>query len=174
HYTASRTVTQDDIDNGGVVATPGTLTIDNTATVTTAQSEQNPGGDPDATASDSASVVIVQDPHVTLTKSAVVADGIADAAGDVINYTINVANIGNMTLTGISVTDPSVTGLAYVSGDADNDGKLDLTETWHYTASHTVTQDDIDNGGVGNPAPAHNNTATVTTDAGTAPPSPDP
>ena len=47
-----------------------------------------------------------------------VADGTADEAGDVINYTINVANTGNMTLTDIDVSDPSVTGLAYVSGDA--------------------------------------------------------
>ena len=45
----------------------------------------------------------------------------------------------------------------------DNDGKLDLTETWVYTASHTVTQDDIDNGGVVNPALTYNNTASVTT-----------
>src|SRR5437868_6107293 len=79
-----------------------------------------------------------------------------------------------MTLTGISVTDPSVTGLAYVSGDADNDGKLDLTETWHYTAHHTVTQDDIDNGGVVNPALTYNNTASVTTAQGTQPVNADP
>src|ERR1044072_7533747 len=89
HYTASHTVTQAHIDNTGVV-NPA-LTNDNTATVTTAQSEQDPDGDPDATASDSASVAIVQDPHVTLAKSASVADGAADEAGDAINYTINVA-----------------------------------------------------------------------------------
>ena len=169
-YTASHIITQDEIDNGGVVATPGTLTINNTATVKTAQSEQDPGGDPDATASASASVPIVQDPHVTLAKSATVADGTANAAGDIINYTIHVANAGNMTLTGISVTDPSVTGLAYVSGDADNDGKLDLTETWTYTANHTVTQADIDNGGVVNALLAYNNTASVTTAQGVADP----
>src|SRR5207302_836873 len=141
------------------------LTHNNTATVTTDQGASDSG---------TVSVSVIQDPRVTIVKSATVADGTADAAGDVINYTINVANAGNMTLTGISVTDPSVTGLAYVSGDADNDGKLDLTETWHYTANHTVTQAEIDNGGVVNPALAYNNTASVTTDQGTAPPSPDP
>ncbi len=90
-----------------------------------------------------------------------------------INYTINVANAGNMTLTGIDVSDPSVDGLALVSGD-DGDGKLELTETWVYTASYTVTQDDIDNGGVVDPALTYDNTASVTTDQGTALPSPDP
>jgi uncharacterized repeat protein (TIGR01451 family) len=164
HYTASHTVTQAEIDNGGVV--DPTLARDNTVTVTTAQSEQNPNGDPDAAGSASASVPIVQHPDVALTKSASVADGTADAAGDVINYTIDVSNTGNMTLTGVSVTDPSVSNLTLVGGDANNDGKLDLTETWHYTASHTVTQADIDNGGVVNAALAYSNTASVSTAQG--------
>src|SRR5205085_156976 len=121
----------------------------------------------DANDSDAASVAIVQNPHVTLVKSASVADGTADAAGDVINYTINVTNDGNMTLTSPVVGDPSVSNLAYVSGDADSDGKLDLGETWHYTANHTVTQAEIDNGGVVNPALTYSNTASVTTAQGT-------
>ena len=33
--------------------------------------------------------------------------------------------------------------------DTDKDGKLDLTETWNYTATHTVTQDEIDSNGGG-------------------------
>ncbi|MEA2874396.1 MAG: hypothetical protein QOH67_4378, partial [Hyphomicrobiales bacterium] len=154
-YTVTYTVTQADIDNGGVVQ-PG-LTHDNTATATSAQ----------ASAEDTETVTIVQDPRVTLTKGAVVADGTADEVGDVINYTINVANTGNMTLTSPVVSDPSVSGLAYVSGDADNDGKIDVGETWVYSASHTVTQADIDNGGVVNPALTYNNTASVTTAQGT-------
>jgi len=119
-------VTQADIDNGGVV-NPA-LAYNNTASVTTNQGTQDPNGDPDANDSDSASVHIVQDPRVTLTKTATGADGTANAAGDVINYTIAVANAGNMTLTGVAVADPSVSGLAYVSGDTDSDGKLDLTK----------------------------------------------
>jgi uncharacterized repeat protein (TIGR01451 family) len=165
-YTASHTVTQSDIDNGGVV-NPA-LTYSNTASVTTAQG----AADPDANDSDTASVAIVQNPHLTLVKSASVADGTADAAGDVINYTIDVTNDGNMTLTGAVVSDPSVSGLAAVlsggfnAGDTDHDGKIDVGETWQYTASHTVTQDDIDNGGVVNPALTYDNTASVTTDQG--------
>jgi uncharacterized repeat protein (TIGR01451 family) len=166
HYTASHTVTQADIDNGGVV-NPA-LTYNNTASATTAQG----AADADANGSDSASVAIMQNPHVTLVKSAAVADGTADAAGDVINYSITAHNDGNMTLTGAAVSDPSVSGLAAVlsggfnAGDANHDGKLSVGETWQYTASHTVTQGDIDNGGVVNAALTYSNTASVTTDQG--------
>lgn len=164
HYTASHTVTQAEIDNGGVV--DAMLAYNNTVSVTTAQGTQVPNGDPDANGSASASVPIVQDPEVSVMKSATVADGSADAAGDVINYTIDVSNAGNMTLTGVTVTDPSVSNLTFVSGDTNANGKLDLTETWHYTASHTVTQADIDNGGVVNAALAYSNTASVVTSQG--------
>ena len=105
-YTVSYTVTQDDIDNGGVY--DPALTHDNTATVDTAQT---------GTTNATSQVPILQDPEISLTKAAVVADGSADEAGDVINYTITLQNTGNMTLTDIDVTDPSVSDLAYVSGD---------------------------------------------------------
>jgi len=163
-YTVSYTVTQDDIDNGGVVQ-PG-LTHDDTATVLA-----GPGG---VTDSDTHSVTIVQDPHVAITKTAVVADGSADAAGDEIDYTIHVSNAGNMTLTGVDVTDPSVSNLTYVSGDTDGDGKLDLGESWIYTANHIVTQADIDNGDVVDPMLAYTNTVSVSTDQGTQNPNGDP
>ena len=56
----------------------------------------------------------------------------------------------------------------------DNDSKLDLTETWTFSGSHTVTQNDIDNGGVVDPALTHDNTATVTTGTGADPHPTDP
>jgi uncharacterized repeat protein (TIGR01451 family) len=62
-----------------------------------------------------------------------------------------------MTLTGLTVTDPLVTNLAYVGGDANGDGKLDLGETWTYAGSHPVTQPEMDAGGT------INNTATADT-----------
>jgi uncharacterized repeat protein (TIGR01451 family) len=36
-----------------------------------------------------------------------------------------------------------------VSGDTDTDGKLDVDETWTYSAAHTVTQAEIDSNGGG-------------------------
>ena len=155
-FSFTHTVTQDEIDNGGVVD-PG-LTIDNTASAATDQV------DPIAAAS--ASVPVEQRPHVTLVKDATVPGGTADAAGEVISYTIDVTNDGNMTLTDPVVSDPFVSDLAPVtaggfnSGDADHDGKLDVGETWHYTANHAVSQTEIDAGG------SIANTASVTTDQG--------
>ena len=77
--------------------------------------------------------------------------GAADSAGDVINYAITVANTGNVTLTGVTVTDPYADAGSIVRGAdvvGDNDALLEVGETWSYTAAHTVTQAEIDcNGG---------------------------
>jgi uncharacterized repeat protein (TIGR01451 family) len=162
-YTGSHTVTQAEIDNGGVV--DPALKITNTATADSAQTDPQTA---------STSVLVAQNPHVSLTKAASLSDGggAADAAGEVINYTIAIVNDGNMTLTHPVVSDPTVSDLAAVTsggfntGDTNHDGKLNIGETWHYTADHTVTQADIDNGGVVNPGLTISNTASATTDQG--------
>jgi uncharacterized repeat protein (TIGR01451 family) len=147
-YSASHTVTQAEMDAGG--------NISNTASVTTAQN---------ASDSDSASVTVEQHPHIVLDKTATVPGGTANA-GEVISYAITITNDGNVTLTNAVVSDPSVSNLAPVvsggfnAGDADHDGKVDVGETWQYSASHTVTQAEFDGGGT------INNTASVTTDQG--------
>ena len=38
--------------------------------------------------------------------------------------------------------------MTYVSGDTDVDGELDVTETWVFTGSYTVTQEEMDAGGL--------------------------
>jgi uncharacterized repeat protein (TIGR01451 family) len=112
-------------------------------------------------------VAVLQLPHVTLDKTATVADGTADSVGDVISYAIAVVNDGNMTLTSPMVGDPSVSDLtavlsgAFNAGDTDHDGAVDVGETWQYTASHTVTQSDMDAGVIAN-------TASVSTGQGAA------
>ena len=148
-------MTQAEIDsNGG-----GDGNIDNTATA-----------DSDQTGTDSADVSVptTQGPALSITKVVHDVDGdttgpVADAAGDVVNYTITVANTGNTTLTGVVVTDPNAGSIvrgADVVGD--NDGLLEVGETWGYTATHTVTQAEIDSngGGDGN----IDNTATADSD----------
>jgi uncharacterized repeat protein (TIGR01451 family) len=66
-------------------------------------------------------------------------DGISVLAGSNVTWTYTVTNAGNVALSSVSVTD-SVSGVnpAYVSGDTNLDGKLDLTETWIYTATGTA------------------------------------
>ena len=90
---------------------------------------------------DTASVPITYLPSILVTKTADVAT--VDAANDVINYTITVANTGNVALAPTSVSDVvesyPATAPVYVSGDTDNDGLLDVGETWTYSDSYTVT-----------------------------------
>ena len=140
-YKTSYTLTQDDLDNKG----GGDGKLNNVATGDTAET------DPPKDAK--ADVPLVYTPNFSIEKSAVVADGTADKAGDVVNYTITVKNTGNITLTGVTVSDKvesyASVPLVLDSGDADNDGKLDLNETWIYKTSYTLTQDDLDNKGGG-------------------------
>ena len=85
-------------------------------------------------------------PSLSIVKDASVPGGTADYAGEVISYTISVHNTGNQTLTGVTVTDPFISNLTLVADPASADGKLDVNETWSYTASHVVTQAEIDAG----------------------------
>src|SRR5439155_1610030 len=156
-YQTSYTLTQADLDGKG----GGDGKLDNLATATTTEAGSH---------SATASVPLVYSPAFTITKSATVADGTADKAGDVVNYTITVTNTGNISLTGLAVTDQvesyagtTVSGPA--SGDGNGNGVLDVGETWTYTTSYTLTQADLDGKGGGDGK--LDNTATAsTTEAG--------
>ncbi len=128
-WTGTHVVTQADIDAGG-----------NIVNVATADSNQT---GPDT---DDASVTVEQTPALNIVKDAAVAGGTANAAGEVIDYTISVQNTGNQTLTGVTVADPFISNLTLVANAASADGELDVGETWSYTASHVVTQAEIDAG----------------------------
>jgi uncharacterized repeat protein (TIGR01451 family) len=84
-----------------------------------------------------------QNPELSIVKD----DGGAtyDEVGDVINYTIVATNIGNVTLKGVVVTDALVDAGSLVCTPAT---PVDLApgESISCTATHTVTQDDLDNG----------------------------
>ena len=106
-----------------------------------------------------------------MTKTALVADGgNADNAGDVINYTIKLSNVGNVALTGVTVTDPLLQGpnatLSGPSGDSNANAVLDVGEVWTYSGTYTVQQSDIDNFGQGDGS--IDNTATADTAQTTA------
>jgi uncharacterized repeat protein (TIGR01451 family) len=140
-------VTQAEIDNNG----GGDGDIDNTATA-----------DSDQTGADtaSASVPVARNPALNITKVVTDVDSggasaSVDEPGDVITYAITVANTGNTTLTGVTVTDtldPTVTPVlagAFNIGDTDQDNSLDVGETWSYSASYTATAADISGNGGG-------------------------
>jgi uncharacterized repeat protein (TIGR01451 family) len=48
-------------------------------------------------------------------------------------YTEKITNPGTVTLSNIRLTDDKCAPMKYISGDANNNSKLDLTETWTYT-----------------------------------------
>ena len=101
-------------------------------------------------------------------KDATVPGGTANATGDVINYTMAVTNTGNAAIADVVVDDPFTTNEAPVLvgafnvGDTDQDNLLEVGETWEYTASHTVTQAEIDSNGGGDGDIDNTATATAT------------
>ena len=71
--------------------------------------------DPNTAQADDATVTsITASPSLEVTKSAIVTDNDQDGAtgaGDIINYTITVRNTGNITLSGITISDTLTDGL---------------------------------------------------------------
>jgi len=84
-----------------------------------------------------------ENPRISIRKDTVhgqnVGDGLSILAGSAIKWRYTVTNIGNVPLSGITVTDnkPGVTPV-YVSGDINENGRLDLTEIWIFEASGTA------------------------------------
>nr|AFP55393.1 conserved hypothetical protein [Sulfitobacter guttiformis] len=156
-FTATYILTQDDIDAS---------TVENQATA----SANDPAGNPVSDLSDPADLdgddptqtPIVRVPSVQTVKVATPRLSTPVKPGDVIDYTITVANTGNVTLTAPTVDDTlqDAKGGAlalssdptFDDGDIDGDGLLDVGETWTYLAQFVLTQPAIDAGGVANVA----------------------
>lgn len=80
-------------------------------------------------------------PSLNVTKEADVES--ITSVGDIINYTIQVENTGDVALTKVTVNDSLIPNLVLSGGDVDNDSELDVNETWRFTGSLTVTQDTV-------------------------------
>ena len=82
-------------------------------------------------------------------------DALADAAGDVLNYTVTVTNTGNVTLTGVTVVDPltgqNISGVTLAPGASQT-----------FNTSYTLTQADLDGAGNAGGDDDIDNTATAT------------
>lgn len=143
-WTAAHTVTQAEADTGG--------TLTNTAKV----DAQDAGGHAVTASSTSIVNLAAQAPALNVTKTA---DLTSDAkVGDTINYTVTLQNTGNVTLSGVTATETSFTNgagapltltgpLAPVSTNRP-DGTLPPGATASWTGTYTLTQADIDAGGV--------------------------
>ena len=131
-FTATYTITQDDVDAGGPVTN-------------TASADATPAGGSLTPPTADASVDMVgPSPAATLTKTASDTTGVQ--AGDVITYSYVVANTGNVTLTDVTISDThSGTGTLSTFTPATV-ATLAVGDSATFTATYTVTQDDIDAG----------------------------
>ncbi len=148
-FTASYTVTQEDVDTQ--------TTLSNTATVTA----NPPGAAPPET--DQTTVTVtpeVQAPELTAIKL-VDATGLSTPPelGETIGFDISVENTGNQTLRSITLADTlrrvdgTIVPIAtpdFTGGDTGIAGALEVGETWTYRATHVITQEDLDAGGLTN------------------------
>jgi len=66
-----------------------------------------------------------------------------------VKYTYTLRNPGTVPVTNITMVGDSCSPIALISGDTNNDSKLDVTETWTYTCSTTLSS-------------THTNTVTAT------------
>jgi uncharacterized repeat protein (TIGR01451 family) len=112
-------------------------------------------------------------PEIALVKTGVFNDTNGNSCSDVgetITYTFRVTNQGNVSLTGVSVSDTEVPIITFVSGDTNVNNQLDSGETWEYSGTYSVTQIDIDAGVANNQATAQGTggTQTVSDLSGTA------
>lgn len=153
--TATHTITQDDV-NVGNVENSATVqaTSDNNVVVRDisddplepADVDSEGDGEPD----DPTIVEITQVASIAFAKADTFIDtnndGLAQV-GETINYTFTVENTGNVTISGITISDPNVV----VTGNplTLDSGEIDST---NFTATYTITQADIDAGSFSNQA----------------------
>ena len=138
--TASHTLTQAEVDAGSYA---------NTAGVT-----GTPPAGGDVTATAEATVTLPALPGLSLVKSSDATA--ATGAGDTITYRYPVQNTGNLTITGLAVTDP-MAGLSAV--DCGGTTALAPGATVTCTATYLVTPDDVTTGSLHNTGTAAGSTS---------------
>jgi uncharacterized repeat protein (TIGR01451 family) len=132
---ATYTVTQADVDAGS---------IGNTATIS--------GIDPtDTPVSNTAGATVTTDQtaSIALTKTGSPSSGLG--VGDTVTYTMVATNTGQVSLHGVTVTDP-MTGLSAIACTPAAPATLVAGATMTCSSTYTVTQADIDNGRIDNTA----------------------
>ena len=143
-FTGTYIITQPDIDVGRFT---------NTATATGRFRGR------DYTSTDDYTLTLIQRPSVSITK---VVDILTISQPGTLSYTVTIVNNGNINLSNIFVTDILPDGsngtLTGPTGDGGAAGVLDVNETWTYSITYSVSQNDI------NAGDNLVNTATVDTD----------
>ena len=120
-----------------------TYTCSATLTETTTNTATASGsyGDQAVEAKDDATVTVALPPltpAIHVEKSASTTDLPSDG-GDV-TYTYKVTNTGTVPLSNVGLSDDKCSPVTFVSGDANSNEMLDLTETWTYTCDASLTE----------------------------------
>ncbi|MGC9449319.1 DUF7507 domain-containing protein [Cereibacter johrii] len=149
-YTATYALKQADIDRGFVENTAlvtGTYT-DGAGTETAVEDVSGT----EATNDTGTRADLEAAPSIALVKT-VDASAVSSpaAVGDLLTYSFAVTNTGNVTLTGVTVTDESLAGLV-LTGSPIPTLAPGATDATAYTATYALTQADIDRGFVENTA----------------------
>ncbi|MFC6491112.1 DUF7507 domain-containing protein, partial [Nitratireductor sp. GCM10026969] len=154
-FSATYTLTQADIDAGGVTnqaTATGTAPDGDTVSDLSDDPTDTTDSDPDADGEpDDPTVFVTQrNPELDVTKEAELNDdgsGYADA-GETVGYRFTVENTGNVTLTNVTIEDPLVT----VTGGPIASLAPGAKDTTSFTATKTLTQAEIDAGRIENVA----------------------
>ncbi|MEV8252835.1 AraC family transcriptional regulator [Rhodoglobus sp. NPDC076762] len=138
--TANYEITQDDVDAGAVLNTATAAGVAPNATVVRDDSEANTVPTETIRAA------------VELAKSGVLADPARADEGDIVNWSFELSNTGNVTLTGVEIID-SLAGISTLSYTWPGvDGTLEVGELVTATATSALTQAQIDAGTIANTA----------------------
>jgi len=167
-FTAVYILEQEDINTGAVYNIATASGQDPSSTpVTDISEDPTPigSGDPlyDPFCPDCTVTITPHNPSISLSKEGVFNDFSGDGyaqVGETINYSFILSNTGNVSIGNVTISDPlfelpnPVVTISGPVGDVSNPGFLDPTETWTYSATYVLTQENIDNGVVYNLATA--------------------
>ncbi len=154
-FSAIYTITQEDVDNGFVMNQALVTGEAPNGNIVTDDSDNNSNFEDDPT-----ETILCQDTMISLQKTGAHNDENGDGIGQVgetIIYVFTVENTGNVTVYNITLDDP-LPGIVVVGGPIDvlEPGEIDNTT---FSATYTLTQDDIDASEVVNQAIATGETA---------------
>ncbi|MDN3725349.1 gliding motility-associated C-terminal domain-containing protein [Aequorivita sp. SDUM287046] len=163
-FTGIYNITQEDIDAGEVINQASVKALSPMDELVTDLSDESSVLENDPTI-----IELCQEPAIAIVKTGIFNDEDQNGCSNIdetISYTFTVTNEGNVSLGNVSVTDPLIATITGPTGDTDGDGELDVTETWIYTGTYAISQNDIDAGEVINQATATGTApdATIVTD----------
>ncbi|SLN30627.1 beta strand repeat-containing protein [Pseudooctadecabacter jejudonensis] len=162
-WTVDYEITQDDVDAGGISNVANVFGVGPLGDFVSDSSDNGDDGDGNVV-NDPTAIVIAPAPQLDVVKTVTSAD--PTGAGSVVTFDIVASNLGNVSLSGLTLTDtltrgdgtpltPDSISPAAVSGQTIAGG---ASLTW--TVTYTLTQDDVDNGSISNTASVTGTTPT--------------